>query len=620
MTAGETNSFEFRGYRIDGERRLLLDPDEKIVPLTPKVFDLLVYLVANRGKLLNKDEIMSAVWPDTVVEESNLTQNISILRRALGDARGDNAFIATVPGRGYKFVADVRSPTVETAKIDEPVVEAARPHRSIRPAVLLAAGVGVLVVAAAAWYLIGRRAVSAGQQPRTLAILPFKPLVPENSDEALEMGMTDTLIARMSSSPGLVLRPLSSVRRFARADTDPQEAGRELGADAVLEGSVQRWGEKIRVNVRLINVSSGEALWSSTFDNDYTDIFTVQDAISGRVAEALRSRLMLPHATGETQNVEAYRFYMQGRLYQFKSTPQEIRQAIAFYQQAIGLDPNYALAYAGMSDAYRMLPITSDVSPTDAFPQSKAAAMKALALNDQLSEAHLALGYVDSWYEWDWKTAEAELRKAVELSPNSSDAHRGLSLLLTALGRHDEAVAEMQRARELDPVSLPTNALEAQALHYAGRDDEAIERLNKTFEIDKNFWIARLMLARIYIKQERFPEALAELERARTASGGNSEAISLTGYVLARLGRRGDALKSLDELRAMSEDDYSPSYNIAMVYNGLGDHEAALHWLEDAAGRHDVRLVLLKVEPKWDLYRSEPRFISILQKIGLDQK
>ncbi|HYJ91325.1 MAG TPA: tetratricopeptide repeat protein, partial [Pyrinomonadaceae bacterium] len=576
--------------------------------------------VTNRGRLLTKDEIMSAVWPDTIVEESNLTQNISILRRALGDVRGDNAFIVTVPGRGYKFVPDVRSPTVEAPEGDEPVVETEQAHSHIRPIAPLIAGVGVLIVTVAAWYLISSNRTTAGQPPKTLAILPFKPLVPENSDEVLEMGMTDTLIARMSSSPGLVLRPLSSVRRFAQGDTDPQEAGRELGADAVLEGNIQRWGEKIRVNVRLINVSNGESLWSSTFDNEYTDIFSVQDAISGRVAEALRSRLTETKTSGATQNIEAYRFYLQGRLYQFKSTPQAIRQAISFYQKAIELDPNYALAYAGMSDAYRMLPITSDVPPNEAFPQSKAAALKALELDDQLSEAHLALGYVDSWYEWDWRTAEGELRKAVGLSPSSSDAHRGLSLLLTATGRHDEAVAEMQLARELDPVSLPTNALEAQALHYAGRETEAIQRLDKTFEIDPNFWIARLMLARIYIQQGRFPEALSELDRARTASGGNSEAISLTGYVLARLGRRDEARRSLDELRAMAGDTYSPSYNIAIVYSGLDDHAAALRWLEDAVERHDVRLVLLKVEPKWDPYRNEPRFINILRKIGLDQK
>ena len=610
----DVNGYEFKGFRVDVARRLVFDPQGTPLQLTPKVFDLLLYLVENRGKMLGKDAIMSAVWPDTIVEESNLTQNISILRRALGDARGDNAFIVTVPGRGYKFVADVQ-PNMDNREVNDSPSEPVPTTRSFRAAVVFGAIVVIIAAVSGILYLSASRRTTASH-PKTLAILPFKPLVRENSDEALEMGMTDTLIARLSSSPGLILRPISSVRRYAQSDTDPQATGRELGADAVLEGNIQRWGEKIRVNVRLVNVDSGEPLWGATFDDKYTDIFAVQDAISGKVAEALRLRLVGPSA-GATQNVEAYRLYLQARLYQFRSTPQELRQAISFYQKAVELDPNYALAYAGMADAYRTLTITSDVAAADAFPQSKAAALKALELDNQLPEAHIAVGYVASWYEWDWKTAENELRKAVELSPNNSEAHRGLSILQTVLSRHDDAVAEMRAARELDPLSLPTNALEAQALHYAGRDDEAIERLNKTFEIDPNFWIARLMLARIYIGQGRLPKALTELERARSSSGGNTETISLTGYTLARLGRREEALESLDELRARSGDSYSPSYNIAMVCNGLDDRDAALHWLEDAVERHDVRLILLKVEHRWDNLRSEPRFIAIMQKTGL---
>jgi tetratricopeptide (TPR) repeat protein len=325
-----------------------------------------------------------------------------------------------------------------------------------------------------------------------------------------------------------------------------------------------------------------------------------------------------PASAGGTRDVEAYRLYLQGRLFQFRSTRDEIRQAIKYYQEAIRIDPNYALAYASMSDAYRMLPITSDVPADEAFPASKAAALRAVELDDKLPDGHVALGYVASWYEWDWKTAEAELRRAITLDPNNSEAHRGLSLLLTVLGRHGEAVDEMKMARELDPLSLPTNALEAQSLHYAGRDAEAVDRLNKAFEIDPNFWIARLMLARIYITQGRLEEALTELERARKASNSNSETISLNGYVLAKLNRGGEAQRSLEELKASSSGRYVPSYNIAMVYNGLGQTDAALDSLEDAAARHDVRLILLKVEHNWDNLRREPRFAALMRQIGLE--
>jgi DNA-binding winged helix-turn-helix (wHTH) protein/TolB-like protein/Flp pilus assembly protein TadD len=613
MNAPGENIIKFNDFRIDVERRLLLDRDENPVPLTPKVFDLLLYLAENCGKLLTKDELMSAVWPDTIVEESNLTQNISILRRALGDVRGDNAFIVTVPGRGYKFVADVA--VESTTEIEQPAIETASTPERNRRLIYVAAAVVIAVVAAGLFYLWPSRRTAA-EAPRTLAILPFRPLVSDNSDEALEMGMTDTLIARMSSNPGLVLRPLSSVRPFARADVDPQAAGRQLGADTVLEGNVQRWGDKIRLNVRLISVDSGEPLWSGTFDDKYTDIFAVEDAISGKVADALRVRLAAA-GRSQTQNVEAYRLYLQGRLFQYRSTPQDIRQAIEFYKKAIALDPGYALAYAGVADAYRMLPITSDVAAAEAFPRSKEAALKALELDDRSSQSHVALGYVYSWFEWNWPAAESEMRKAIELDANNPDAHRGLSILLTVIGRHDEAISEMRIARSLDPLSLATNALEAQALHYAGRDEEAVDRLNKTFEINPDFWIARLMLARIYIGQKRWNDAITELKKAGAASGGNTETISLTAYALARSGRTDEARETMHELHGRSDQGYVPSYNIALAYNGLGDSDQAFHWLNDAIDRHDVRLILLKVDHKWDNLRSDPRFVTILQRIGL---
>ncbi|HEX2639928.1 MAG TPA: winged helix-turn-helix domain-containing protein [Pyrinomonadaceae bacterium] len=626
MAAAGVNNYKFRNFEIDASRRILLDEAGTPVPLTPKVFDLLLFLVENRGKLLTKDEIMSAVWPDTIVEESNLTQNISILRRALGDTRGENAFIATIPGRGYKWVAEVRyedAADLVTERADaEPNPTAAGERVTRRIAVAVVICLAVIVIAAGGFYIYrSRTAANASGEPKILAVLPFKPLVEENSDEALQIGMTDTLIAQLSNMSGIVLRPLSSVRKFARGEQDPQAAGRELGADTVLDGSVQRWGDQVRVNVRLIDVGSGKALWGGSFDEKYKDIFTVQDAIATRVAEALRLRLRVSNSTasaGGTRDVDAYRLYLQGRLFQFRSTRNEILQAIGFYQQAIKIDPDYALAYASMADAYRMLPITSDTAADEAFPAAKAAAQKAVELDDNLSDAHIALGYVASWYDWDQKMAEAEMRRAITLSPNNSDAHRGLSILLTVLGRHDEAIDEMKLARELDPLSLPTNALEAQTLHYAGRDAEAIDRLNKTFEIDPDFWIARLMLARIYINQGRWDEALAELQRARAASNGNTESISLAGYVFAKTGRRAEAFKALEELNAYSTDSYVPAYNIAMVFNGLGDANAALDHLEDAARRHDVRLILLKVEHKWDALRAEPRFEALMRRVGFE--
>jgi DNA-binding winged helix-turn-helix (wHTH) protein/TolB-like protein/Flp pilus assembly protein TadD len=621
-------TYQFRGFTLDPARRLLTDSSGEPVALTPKVFDLLLFLIQNADRTLTKDQIMAAVWPDTVVEESNLSQNISILRRALGDVRGENSYIATIPGTGYKFVAPVgMHDTPDEADLDTFENEASNDRKEIVPGSrgpLIFAVVGVVlaaIVAGSSYVYFSRRSAS-GSSPKTLAVLPFKPLVPESADIVLQMGMTDTLISRLSATRGIVLRPLSSVRKFADSDADPQIAGRELGADVVLDGSIQRWGENVRVNARLIKVDTGEALWSDTFDNRYTDIFAVQDAISARVANALRLTLADQAKGGRshsTTNIDAYRLYLQGRMFQLRATPPDIYRAIGYYQQAIELDPSYARAYASTADAYRMLPITSDVAAAEAFPNCKAAAMKALELDPDLSEAHSALGYVASWYEWDWPRAESEMRRAIELDPNSEDAHRGLSLLLTVVGRHDEAIREMQAARALDPLSLPTNALEAQALFYAGRDDEAVERLNKTFEINPNFWIAHVMLARIYIRQGRLTDALAEADHARAGSQGNSEARSLAGYVYAKLGQTDEALRSIDDLRvAYASSGFTPAYNIALVYNALGRQNDALDWLEKAVEQHDVRLILLKVEGKWDNLRSEPRFETIMRRLNFN--
>jgi len=429
----------------------------------------------------------------------------------------------------------------------------------------------------------------------------------------------DTLIARLGGDRDIVVRPLASVRRFGGLDQDPLSAGRELGVETVLDGSLQRAGDKIRVNARLIRTSDGSSLWSDTFDEKFTDIFAVQDRISNEIAGALKTRLgSAPAGNSSTENVEAYRLYLQGRYHALKSTPPEIRQGIDFYRQAIAADPNYALAYAGMAQAFAALPITSDVPPAEAFPQSKAAAVRALEIDPDLSEARIILGTIEFWYEWRWAEAEAELKKAIATAPNSSDAHRFYAVLLTATGRADESLAEIESARQLDPLSLIVNALKSQAYFYAGRDAEAVEQANKTLEIEPNFWIAHLMLARVFIVQNKLDEAVAEAQKAAQFSGGNSEAISLEAYALAKSERREEALAKLKELKSRSHERYVPAYNTAMIYNGLGSTDEALDQLEIALQTRDARMILLKVDPKWDNLRNESRFRDLMRKTNFD--
>ena len=627
MDQSQTKIYEFDDFRIDADSRLLTKDGEQI-SLTPKVFDTLLYLVENSGKVIEKDELMREIWTDTIVEENNLSQNISILRRILGEKRGEHRFIATIPGHGFKFVATVKQLPIDSAdslnaeenypqintdehgfktEIQKPKTKNQRPKTYAFTAVILLISIGAAEIYF--WRNSNKSDISA---IKSIAVLPFKPLVAENRDEVLEIGMADTLIAKLGNNREIVVRPLSSVRKFGNLEQDAQTAGRELGVDAILDGNIQRVQDKIRVNVRLIGTTDGSSLWTGTYDEKLTDIFVVQDAISNKVAAALA--LQLTNKKRGTENVEAYRFYLQGRYHALKSTPPEIRQGIAFYQQAIDRDPNYALAFAGMAQAFAALPITSDVKPNEAFPQAKAAAQKALEIDADLAEARIVLGTVEFWFDWDWEAAETELKKAIALNPNNADAHRFYAVFLTISGRADESLSEMELARQLDPLSLIVNALKAQSYFYAGRDAEAIEQANKTLEIEPNFWIAHIMLTRIYIRQNRFDEAIAEAEKAGEFSGGNSEAVSLEAYALAKSGRRDESLKLLEELK--SNGRYVPSYNLAMIYNGLDNREEALNNLEKAFAEKDARLILLKVEPKWNNLRNESHFIELMRRMN----
>ncbi|CAN5728498.1 N/A [soil metagenome] len=634
MNEPQTNNYEFGEFRLCSVKRLLTKGDGEIIPLTPKVFELLLYLVRNNGRTLEKDELMRGVWTDTIVEESNLSQNISILRRVLGEKRDEHQFIVTVPGKGYKFVApvspksEVQNPKpLEIPDAGLPIQDSSaadqKPKFKNRNRKNYVFAALVLLIAVGAAFYFWQMPAKSVSSIKTVAVLPFKPLVADNRDEALEMGMADTLIARLGGNREIIVRPLSSVRRFGNLEQDAQTAGRELGVDSVLDGNIQHWGDKIRVNVLLIRTADGAILWNGTFDEKFTDIFVVQDTISQKVAAALALRLSSDETNRlnkrGTENVEAYRFYLQGRYHALKVTPPEIRQGIGFYQQAIAADPLYALAFAGMAQAYAALPITSDVPPNEAFPQAKAAARKALEIDPNLAEAHMILGVVDFWFDWNWSDAEAELKKAIEINPNNADAHRFYAVLLTVLGRSDEALAEMETARQSDPLSLIVNALKAQAFFYAGRDAEAIEQSNRTLEIEPNFWIAHLMLARIYIRQNKFDEAILEANKAKEFSGGNSEAVSLAAYALAKSGRRDEALMMLEALKSKSNERYVPAYNIAMIYNGLGINPEALNQLEKSFQTHDARMILLKVEPKWDNLRDEPRFMDLMQRMKFDK-
>lgn len=578
MNEPQTHIYEFGEFRADAAKRLLLRHDGETVPLKPKVFETLLYLIQNNGKILDKDELLSAIWTDTIVEENNLSQNISILRRVFGEKHGENRFIATVPGRGYKFVAEVR----ERA---------------------------------------GERQTVSGQQfgNKSVAVLPFKPLVLANRDESLEMGMADTLIARLGGgNREIILRPLASVRKYGNLEQDPLIAGRELGVDLVLDGCIQRSGDKIRVNARLFKTADGTSLWAGTFDENFTDIFAVQDAISERVAAALQIQLGGERKKRSTNDLEAYQFYMKGRFHVAKTMPTEIRIGISYFRQAIEIDSSYALAHVGLADAYMRLPLAGELPSDEFFPPSKAAANRAIEIDDTLPEAYTVLGWTLFWYEWNWNEAENQFRRALELDPNSADTHEAYAHLLSNMGRHAEGLFEIKRARELSPTALFAGALEGQFLLHAGRIDEALDRLRKTFELEPRFWLAHLFAASAYIEKEMFAEAAREADKAKQFSGGSSHAIAFGAYALAKSGKKAEARAVLDELLQLSTVHYVPPYHIALVYNGLEMREETLSWLERGFKERDPKMAFLKVEPKWNNLRAEPCFVDLMRRMNFD--
>lgn len=572
--------YQFGEFLVDASRRTLTNRANQQIPLTPKAFDTLLYLLRHRGSVLDKEELMTAIWPDTVVEENNLNQNISTLRRALGEGRGEHNYIATIPGRGYQLVAEVRDVTSETT-------------------------------------------AASGSPMKSIAVLPFKPLVEESRDAALEVGMADTLIARLSSGE-VIVRPISSVRRFSDLDQDPLAAGRELAVESVLEGTIQRWGDHIRVTVRLMSVLTGVALWTGSFNEKFTDIFAVQDAIAERVAGALALQLNYEErqrlTKRYTENAEAYELYLRGLYHVNKLTPSDMQTGVAYFQQAIAIDASYALAYVGLANVFLRIPVAGEMPSTEFFPKAKEAALRAIELDEHLAEAHAALGWIIFWYDWNWRESENHFKRALAIDPNNADSHLGYSHLLSNTGRHSEALAEARRSRELDPLNLLSNALEGQFLLHAGLTDEALASLQKTCELEPRFWLGWMFESSAYIEKGMFVEAVAAARKARDFSGGSSHAAAFGVYALAKSGNKSEARGLLDELLQLSTSRYVPPYILALACNGLceslDERAETFACLERAYEERDTKMVFLNVEPKWNNLRNDSRFQSLLQRVG----
>ncbi|HEY2973139.1 MAG TPA: winged helix-turn-helix domain-containing protein [Pyrinomonadaceae bacterium] len=653
--------YAFDNFRLDVRNRELLR-DGTPVTLPAKAFDMLVVLIENGGRLIEKEELFSRVWPDQIVEESNLTVQVSAIRKALGERKENPHYIATVPGHGYRFIGSLSHLdeeeettvierhtfsrlTVETEKeqvqigqdshtgggfIDLPpgaVVRRDETGNLGRPRFvgwrsLLFAGLTMIVIVAGVLVVLKRvrpTVTSASNtQIKSIAVLPFKPLAADARDESLELGIADTLITRLSRLRQVDVRPTSAVRRYAGLEQDAMAAGREQRVDAVLDGSIQRAGERIRVTVRLVSVADGRQLWADKFDEKFTDIFGVQDSISRQVADAIvkvtgGEKEIL--AKGYTRNAEAYSLYVKGRYFWNKRTAETLNKSIDYFNQAIAKDPNYALAYAGLADAYVVLPGHTTARFTETHPKAKAYAQRALEIDSQLPEPYATLAAIAADY-WDWAEADKQFQRALEMNPNYATAHQWYGEYLVHTGRLAEALQEFKRAQQLDPTSLIINALLGQTLYLARRYDEAIDQCRNTLEMDRDFVTAHWNLGMNYQQKGMHQEARAEFERAFNLSGGAPKLLALLGTAHEKSGDRKAALAVLEKLNELLKQKRARAEDMAIIYTGLGNKERAVEWLEKSYQDHSWLILYLKTDPFFDPLRSDPRFMDLVRRVG----
>jgi TolB-like protein/DNA-binding winged helix-turn-helix (wHTH) protein/tetratricopeptide (TPR) repeat protein len=614
--------YEFGPFRLDSAERKLLRGNE-IVALTPKAFDTLHLLVRNSGRVLEKDELIGMLWPDTFVEEGSLSNHIFLLRKALGE---DPAFIETVPRRGYRFVGAVRQfPVVAAAHLERPPEVASFPAKARRPwhsrtALGIAAVALLASLVSAGWFY--RRAGRGGETIDSLAVLPFVNANADPNTEYLSDGITESLINSLSQLPNLKVMSRDSVFRYKGKETDAQTVGRELGVRAIFKGRVTQRGDTLNISAELINARDSSHIWGQQYDRKLADMVALREEIAREMASALRMRLTGPEekrlTKSYTANPEAYQDYLKGRYWWNKSTREGFDKGIEYFQRAIEKDPTYALAYSGLSDCYSSLAEFGVVPATESYLRAKDAALKAVELDDTLAEAHGSLAFVKSGYDWDWYGADKEIRRAIELNPSYPDAHRLHAEVLWQTGQLNEAIAETKITLELDPLSLDNNDTLGVEFFLARQYDQAIEQDGKVLELDPNFIDAYYFRGVAYLKKSMYKEGMAEFEKGVAISPVNTEALTGLGYGYAVTGRTVEAHRVLDKLNELSKHEYVSPVWRAKIYAGLVEKDKAFDWLEKAYEDHSIVSVgYIKTNPMFDPLRSDPRYADLLRRTNL---
>jgi DNA-binding winged helix-turn-helix (wHTH) protein/TolB-like protein/Flp pilus assembly protein TadD len=620
MALAVSQSYEFDGFRIDVARRQLRNRAGEIVELPARAFDTLLYLVEHRGEDLSKNRLIKAVWPHAVVEENNLNQAISALRRALGDTRAEPRYVMTVPGRGYRFIATVRTEPIEQTSSPSPAeVPAARQRRlTSRMGWLLGSAGLALALALGALLVWTNDWVNGGAGPalNSVAVLPFKPVVQQQNDPALELGMADTLIAQISTLHGVTVRPLSAVRRYASPEHDPIQAGVELRVAAVLDGTIQKRDQRIRVTSRLLRVSDGRSLWTGQFDEPVGDIFGIQDSISARVMEALARALgtELPRTAlrRPTESLEAFHIYAAG-LYNLNPRNYDgMAKAVQDFEAALRADADYVRAWSALANALVVQGVFGMRPPQAVFPRAKDAALKAIELDPRSAEAHHALGHVLTQYERRYIEADEHYRTSINLNGNDATAYMRMGINHAHLGQLEDALAEMSHARDLEPTTMVFSTNLGMLEYYARDYDEAIVELRRVIELQPDSDHAHRILGRALLQQGDIAGALEHFNSRSYPSPGSFGDLG-RAYAAAR--RLPEARAEIEKLDQLGRQGFGVSYDVATIYALLNELGPACDALRRALEDYSQMLGYLRVDPAIDGLRGEPCYADVFRRL-----
>ena len=616
--------YAFGDFRLDVPERALFHRGE-LVALTPKAVETLLFLVKHHGHIVDKKDLMKAIWPETFVEEVSLARNISVLRKTLSKGPDDQELIETIPKRGYRFVGPVEEITESPEQLAN-VSQTATPGRSSSRRRWIA-GLGTLTVVAACLLLYsGRYAMRQGAKapPRVmLAVLPVQNLTGDSSREYVSDGLTEELIAELGGiSPdrlGVIAR--TSSMSYKQTSKTVDQIGKELGVDYVLESSVRESGGQIRFTAQLIRVRDQTHVWAHSYERPQRDTLQLQselaNTVAGEVQVGLPPRQQQRANSQHTPTPDAYDAFAQGRYHANKWSRPELHLAVGYFEKAIEKDPEFARAHANLADVYAQLISMREYKPAEAIPKAKDALLKALALDDSLAEAHTSLGWTMDVFDWDWAGAEKEYRRALELKPNDAGAHHRYALHLADMGNFPEALAQIRQARQLDPISPVMVTSTGWILLRARLPDHALVECQKALEIDPKFVRGHLCIGEVYEQKRDLQKAADKFLDARVAAGENPQLMASLRQTIAQSGYEGYFRARLLQRKEEARKGYVSPYDFADVYIRLGDKEQALKWLELAYADRSAYLANLQIEPRFDFLRSDPRFQDLIRRVGL---